>query len=200
MKRGASLIVMTCLAGSLAGCSSMPWTEHDAQLYSPVNGQVGEGQSGLKPDDKLSIGDIPVCLDKPGSVTITKVEPVGAMNGMTVVAFAVRTIPDGTTPMGAAIGDLTAMGVTPAEQQQREVSNVCGAQSRANLQLQGPPPAGTEERRVEVDVSVIATTLPASSQAFRILYRDASGDERSTLSNIALTMCGGKVVDPCVPK
>lgn len=118
---------------------------------------------------------------------------------MTVVAFAVRTIPAGVSPKGEALGDLTAMGVTAAEQQQRVVSNVCGAQSRSNVGLTGPPPAGTTEQWVEVDVTVTAPTLPASAQAFRIQYRDALGHERSTVSNVSLAMCGGKVGDACQP-
>jgi hypothetical protein len=65
--------------------------------------------------------------------------------------------------------------------------------------LAGPPPAGTVEQRVELDVTVTASTLPASAQAFRIHYRDSSGDQRSTVSNVSLRMCGGEVSDNCVP-
>jgi len=178
----------------------MPWSRPEPVLYSPVSGHVGEGMVGLKPHDELSVGDFPLCLDEPGSVTITSVEPMDVQNGMTVVAFAVRTIPVGDVPLGNAVGGLGALGLTVDQQKNRIVDNVCGEQSRSNVGLDGPAPAGTMEKRVELDVTLTAPTIPASARAFRIYYVDASGAERFTISPITITMCAGKVGDDCPSK
>ena len=194
------LVRTACVTGaalSLAGCSLLPWAEHDAQLYSPIYGQVGVGMVGLAPGDLFSQGDIPVCVDVPGSVTITSVEPVEPSNGLSVVAFAVRRIPAEDVPLGNSVGDLTSMGLTQEQQINRVVTNVCGEQSRANVGLEGPPPAGTTEERVELVVTVTASAIPASAQALMIRFTDQSGDERSATSGFAVNLCSGQVGDPC---
>lgn len=180
----------------LAGCSLLPWSDHGPTLYAPVNGSVGEGQTGLTPGVHFSFGDLPVCLDEAGTATITRVELVNPVNGLTVLAFAVRTIPAGTTPWGAHPGDLTDLGLTPAEQATTTVTNVCGQVARRNAGLDGPPPAGTSDQRVELDLTLSAPHLPARADAVRIWYR-VDGQDRSTLSPVAFALCAGKIGDSC---
>lgn len=199
MKRGVLPVVLMCLVGGIAGCSSLPWAEQDAQLYSPVYGGVGVGVVGMAADDLLSEGGIPLCLDAPGSVTITAVEAVEPSNGLSVVDFAVRYIPLGDVPQGDGLGDLSTLGLTQAEKSQRAVTNVCDEQSRANVGLDGPPPEGTQPERVELAVTVTAPAVPASTKALLIRYTDASGDERTTTSAFAIAMCPGQAGDSCDP-
>lgn len=195
--RLARSISAAAMAMLLAGCSALPWTENEPQLYSPVFGSVAVGMSGMRPGTSLSLGDIPLCVDVPGTVVITAVEPVNSLNATTVTDFAVRTIPPGDAPLGNAFGGLVAMGLNEEQQKNRLVSNVCGAQARANVGLEGPPPSGTVELRVDLVVTVTAPTFPAGAEALRIHYQDASGSEHSTVSAFAITMCAGKSTDPC---
>lgn len=197
MRRSIRVMCAASVVAVLGACSGLPWAERDAQLYSPVNGGVRVGQIGLAGGDSLTEGSIPVCVDVAGSVSITSVEPVEPLNGLSVTAFAVRTIPVGVTPLGDARGGLSAMGLDPEQQKVRTVSNICGEQSRANVGLDGPPPSGAVDERVELVVTVTATTVPAGAEALRIRYTDASGDERSTTSAFGIYMCPGEIGDAC---
>ena len=199
MRSGAWVVVLCVTIGGIAGCSSLPWSEHDAQLYSPVNGRVGEGHAGMAPNALLSLGDIPLCVDVPGSVTITGVEPVAPSNGFSVTAFAVREIPAGDEPPGNGLGGLSSLDLTPTQQARRAVTNVCDEQSRANVGLDGPPPAGTETRRVDLVITTTAPRLPASARELLIHYTDASGDQRTTTSAVSLALCAGTITDACDP-
>lgn len=140
----------------VAGCSVGPWRKDQPLLYSPANGSVAVSQGGLRAGDRLSEGGVPLCLDVPGSVTVTRVETLGTWNGLYVDAFAVRTVAPGEVPVGGAAGGLDALGLTADEQTIRTVTNVCGAESRALVGLEGPPPAGSVEQRVDLVVAVSA--------------------------------------------
>lgn len=187
-------------AMQLSACSTLPWAEKDAQLYSPVNGRVGVGIAGVAAGGMRSVGDVPVCVDVPGSVTITSVEPVEPTNGFSVIAFAVRTIPLGDAPLGDGNGDLASLGMTREEQGRKSVTEICGDQARANVGLDGPPPPGVDDsQRMDLAVTVSAPAMPASSRTLLIRYTDASGDERSTTSAFSIGLCDGNVDDPCDP-
>ncbi len=192
-------MVWALVALSLAGCSALPWVSEGPTLYSPVYGSAALGQVGLSQGDLWSVGDIPLCLDEAGSVTITRVELVAPSNDLSVAAFAVRTVPIGKTPRGGGLGDLSTLGMTRAEQKVHTVTNICDEQSRANVGLDGAPPEGTPVQRVGLAVTVTSTVLPAQAQALRIYYLTPSGKERSTTSPVALDMCAGKIGDDCPP-
>lgn len=192
---GTSL-ALGALLSLAAACSALPWTSHPPRLFSPVNGRVGAGQVGLSAGSKLTEGDIPLCLDQPGTATITNVQPIDTVNGLTVLAFAVRHIPAGSVPKGDAIGDLSAIGMSDHEQQLHDVTNICDAQERANVGLDGAPPPGTPDPRIDLVVTFTAPRLPATAERLKIDYT-VDGERGSTEAAFAIAMCAGKIGDPC---
>jgi hypothetical protein len=194
------VVTAAIVAASLAlvGCSSLPWARSQPRLYSPVAGSFGVGQSGLAVGERMSQGDIPLCIDRPGTVTITGVEPLARTNGMRVIDFAVRTIPAGSAPLGGAVGDLSSMGMSVAEQKVHQVTWVCGAQARSNVGLDPGTDVGDQAMRIDLVVTLAADALPAVIQGLRIHY-SAEGHEDSTEARVAFAMCEGKTDDECTP-
>ncbi len=168
-------------------------------LYSPVNGGVGVALPNISPGEFLS-ESMPLCIDEAGTVTITRVEPIDPADELSILDFAVRTTHPGATPLGAAQGDLSAMGLTPKEQAVHEVTNVCNELLRANVGLEGAPPDGTPDPRVDLVIAFSATAVPAHTEAIRIYYSTASGEERSTTSPLTIDLCEGKVSDFGCPR
>ena len=198
LRRGVGMMWVVAVSLVLAGCGSPPWVTSQPHLYSPVNGSFGVGQSGVAPGGHVSQGDIPLCIDQSGTVTITSVEPITSTNGMKVLDFAVRSIPAGDTEIGGAVGDLTSLGMTKAEEQVRQVSTVCNAQERSNVGLN--PGSDTSDRTTRIDLVVTmgASALPAGISGLRIHY-SVNGVEGSTESRVSFAICGEKVTDECTP-
>ena len=198
LRRGVGPVGALAVSLVLAGCGSPPWASPQPHLYSPVNGSFGVGQSGLAPRGRVSQGDIPLCIDQSGTVTITSVEPITSTNGMKVLDFAVRSVPAGGTEIGGAVGDLTSLGMTKAEQQVRQVSTVCNAQERSNVGLDPGTDTSDRTTRIDLVVTMGADALPADIRGLRIHYR-VNGVEGSTESRVSFAMCGGKITDDCNP-
>jgi hypothetical protein len=66
------------------------------------------GAGKLEPGAENSFGGMVVCLDRPGSVTITGVKPVNPTGGIRIDQFGVRPSPfwKGRASFGQANGDL----------------------------------------------------------------------------------------------
>jgi hypothetical protein len=191
MALGAAVVA---LAGT--GCSALPWSDHSPQLYSPVNGRFGASQVGLTPGSTLTEGSIPVCVDEPGTVTITRVVPIDPVNAITVIAYAVRSIPANSSPLGASPGDLTAIGLSGAQQRIHSVSKVCDAQERATVGLDGAPDPGTPDPRIDLVVTFTAPRLPARATGLRLDYTVA-GQNGSATAAFDVAMCAGTIGDTC---
>jgi hypothetical protein len=166
-------------------------------LYSPVNGHAGIGQAGMLADEYVSEGDIPLCLDSAGSATVTSVELVRPSGGLRIVEFGIRTIPVGDAPLGNAYGDLAALGLSTKQARHRQVTNVCDAQSRENVGLSGGPPPGTADERVELDITLTANKLPATTDGLVIHYQ-AGGRAGTAESSVTFALCAGSL-DTCRP-
>jgi len=114
-------VAVACLAFVLAGgCDSASTDAGDSPGLIVPNFQGPAGVAlRIKPDSPYSLGDLTICLDRPGSVTITRVEPRNAYGGLAVDAFAVIPNPqergeDGFTDQPKALADLGIQTNKPA--------------------------------------------------------------------------------------
>ena len=185
------LVSAWAACATLVGCAAL--TDGGPTLRSPVNGSVMVGMPGMTPGAHLSAGAIPVCLDQPGSVTVTRVEPVDPTGGMRVLAFAVRDVPPGTEILGSAVGGLSELGLTSAQQGNRTVSGVCAPDPDSSPEPDPVSPA----RWVDLVVTVTADQLPAHTESLRIQYRTSGGREDAVISRFGIVMCGGSTTDSC---
>lgn len=182
---------------SLVGCGGKGQPPGPPRLYSPVNGQIGFGRSGLTPGKQFSWGAIPLCLDRPGQVTVTSVEAVDAVNGLQVVAFAVR--PYRNNAQGNADGDLAALGFSPADIVGRTITQVCDQGSRANVGLPTALPSGASAGQSELAITVVGTSeRRATATSLRIGYT-SSGQHFTTTAAVALALCPGTPDARCDP-
>ncbi|WP_037604307.1 hypothetical protein [Streptacidiphilus rugosus] len=78
------------------------------------------------------VADFSLCLDQPGTVTVTGVRPVRSEGGLAIRGFAVRPWVGGSAMGGN--GTLAAAGYHPERQQ--TVSIICTADSKAQLAVQ----------------------------------------------------------------
>jgi len=61
-------------------------------LTSPATAAFGISLPSTKAGQAYTFGSLPVCLDKPGTVAIDGITPVGAKGGLAVTAFAARLL------------------------------------------------------------------------------------------------------------
>ena len=103
----AALLVLTAVL--VSSCS----LHHDARIVGIGGDPVGgAGLGDSHPHQPYLDDSIVICLDRPGTATITKVAPIHPWNGLTVDDFAaVPRVVDGDldTPTGSTIADVTTV-------------------------------------------------------------------------------------------
>jgi len=115
-------VAVACLAFALAGgCDSASTEDGGSPRLTVPNfqGPAGVALPGIKAGSPYSLGDLTICLDRPGSVTITKVEPRNPYGGLAVDTFAVIPNPqergeDGFTDQPKALANLGIQTNQPA--------------------------------------------------------------------------------------
>jgi len=88
MRHALSVAATVLAAGCLAACSARPQGPH---IVVPGGQFLGAGVAypNTHRGTPYVFGDIVLCLDKPGVVTINNVELIGATNGLRIDDFAV---------------------------------------------------------------------------------------------------------------
>jgi hypothetical protein len=92
LRRSFSAMCAVLLATCLAACGRTR-VHHAAQIVAPGFTGAGVAYPNSHEGTPYVFGDIILCLNKPGLVTLTSVEPVEARNGIRIDDFAV--IPNG---------------------------------------------------------------------------------------------------------
>jgi hypothetical protein len=91
----------------VSGCSVF---RHDARIVGYDGGAIGITDS--QPHQPYLSNDLVICLDRPGTAMITKIDPLNSHNGLTVNAFAavprVAVNGDINIPSGSTIADVTS--------------------------------------------------------------------------------------------
>lgn len=142
LRASVPLVVSSSLLVT-AGCSTgSNWP----RLASPGMRSVRLGLAYVKPGRPVSVGEMSICLTRPGKVTITGVKPVEPVGQVTVQAYAVRPNPSmrGGEFLGGDQGTLSSHGFTKSHL----VDGVCrkndGSTSyELGLQLTKPTSAAT---------------------------------------------------------
>jgi hypothetical protein len=136
---------------------------------------VAMGAGKMKPGAENSFGGMVVCLDRPGSITLTGAKPVDPEGGIRIDQFGVRPSPfwKGRVSFGQDNGDLAQNHFRAG----RTVSVTCGPHGRG-------------------DEFAVTVSMPDSAQArmtgVKIEYTSA-GQERSLIFPITLFLCPHKI-------
>lgn len=118
--RAISLVALSSSILIVSACGSN-WP----RLASPGMHAVRLGVPYVKPGRPVSVGEMTVCLTRPGEITITDVKPVDPVGTVDVEAFAVRPNPvtRGGQFLGGDQGPLSKHGFSDSHQ----VAGACKA-------------------------------------------------------------------------
>ena len=133
---------------------------------------VSDGVGNVAPGAPVVWGSVLVCVSEPGTATITSVEPVDPVGGLTVDDFAVRPNPwkAGVDAVGAAHSDLEHLGFGTA----KTVDVPCGSpEIGMELAIQASRPR--EEN--------------AASYGWKVTY-SAQGDTGTFEIPVSVQLCG----------
>jgi len=174
------------------GCQLGSQPSDSSQVYSgpelSTGGATGLGISGIPavgPSNHADIGQMFLCLTKPGQAIITGVRPVRPAGTVEVVAFAVRPNPilSGGKMLGSGSGSLQSNGFNIAD---RIVDKQCvsGSGQGYELGLELSMPAGTNAGSAgfQIDYSVGDHTGSLTYQVGAILCSTPTLDDASCRS------------------
>jgi hypothetical protein len=155
------------------------------RLIAPgFQGPAGVALPDIEAGSPYSLGDLTICLDRPGSVTITNVEPRNPYGGRAVDAFAVIPNPlergeDDFTDVPKSLADLGVQTAAPAV-----VDHPC-----PNSETLEPDPAGEPRSRSLLRQFSKPTDETAGDDGLVIKYR--SGEQSSVLTlAFSVILCG----------
>jgi hypothetical protein len=171
---GATLLISSCGSGP--------------KLSSPGENSVTEGAARVHEGDTVTIGSLMACLNKPGSVTITNVEPLHP-TGIEVTGWALRPnpfwkkAPHNPANIGGQIGVARAPLSQLAFPASRKIDTKCGDKGEA----------------YEIAVQVKKVTSGEAGASGWIATYDSGGKTRKIGFTVAVKLCNEDSADakPC---
>jgi hypothetical protein len=157
------------------------------RLVQPDPGEFGAALPATRPGTPYTFGDVVVCLDRPGRVTVESAAVAGSSGGLRLDALAVRPASAGHGQIGGANRSLAQLGF--ARNADTMVDRVCPSPSPS-----GPGAGGLYELGLQFSRTGGRT---ATGHGVDVRYRTSGGTVLTLRIPFTLILCEGR--DPAVP-